>query len=215
MIPQRFDTLRSVLCLGAHSDDIEIGCGGTLLQLLSANREIAVTWVVFSGIGIRGQEAHKSAEIFLAETHRKDIEVHEFQDTRFPYGQSKAMKDQFARLADKVSPDLVFTHRNHDAHQDHQLISDMTWQHFRNHLIFEYEIPKYEGDLGHPNVFVPLTEDIVSQKIDTLMDTFHSQREKYWFQRQTFESLLRMRGMECHSKSGFAEAFHCRKMVFE
>ncbi|MEM7068643.1 MAG: PIG-L deacetylase family protein [Pseudomonadota bacterium] len=212
MIHANFDHAHKILCLGAHSDDIEIGCGGTILKLLNANPDISIHWVVFSAIGERKDEALTAANSFLKNAGANKIELHNFPDTRFPYSEANEIKECFSKLASNVNPDLVFTHRKDDAHQDHRLIADLTWQHFRNHLIFEYEIPKYEGDLGQPNLFVSIDETWVKEKIDILMNAFISQQDKYWFTPDNFEALMRIRGLECHSESGFAEAFYCSKM---
>ena len=213
MITPKLDHIRSVLCLGAHSDDIEIGCGGTMLKLTENNPDISVHWIVFSGTKDRKTEAITSAEIFLEQSRKKTIEVHQFEDTRFPYTEAQGLKECFAQLSARINPDVIFTHRKNDAHQDHRLISELTWQHFRNNLIFEYEIAKYEGDLGQPSLFSPISEKHKTRKLNTISNVFRSQRDKYWFNADNFEALLRLRGLECQSSSGFAEAFHCAKMI--
>jgi LmbE family N-acetylglucosaminyl deacetylase len=201
-----------VLCLGAHSDDIEIGCGGTLLSLLEGRENVAVRWVVFSGSEERACEARRSAGIFLARAREKEVVVKSYRDGFFPYlgGQ---IKDEFEALKGEFSPDLVFTHFRDDRHQDHRLLSDLTWNTFRDHLILEYEIPKYDGDLGQPNVFVPLSESVCSTKVRNIIQNFPSQRENQWFDEQTFLAILRLRGMEANSPTRYAEAFYCRKAV--
>jgi len=206
------DQLDRILCLGAHADDIEIGCGGTLLRLLDERPELEICWVVFAADGERAAEARDSAERFLHGAAEKEIRVEGFRDTFFPY-QGEQIKEYFCQLGRHFWPDLVFTHRLEDRHQDHRLLAELTWNTFRNHLVLEYEIPKYEGDLGQPNLFVPLREEICRQKIDALHEAFASQREKPWFTPDTFWSLLRIRGLECHSKSRYAEAFTARKLV--
>jgi LmbE family N-acetylglucosaminyl deacetylase len=201
----------TVLCLGAHSDDIEIGCGATLLELKGRFPQLEFHWVVFSTDGIRKEEATKAAELFTA-GRKAEIQLKEFRDGFFPYSGNE-VKESFEELKEKSNPDLVFTHWEGDAHQDHRLLSELTRNTFRNHLILEYEIPKYDGDLGRPNVFVPLDKGTHDKKIDYLFEAFHSQHTKRWFERETFSGLMRIRGMECNSASGYAEAFHCRKIV--
>jgi LmbE family N-acetylglucosaminyl deacetylase len=199
------------LCLGAHPDDIEIGCGGTLLALLAARRDVACHWVVFSGGGgVREGEAQKSAGLFLARAKRRQLTVHSFRDGFFPYVGTE-IKDTFEALARTVTPDVVFTHTRADRHQDHRVISDLAWNTFRDHLIFEYEIPKYDGDLGTPNLFVPLPAPLARSKIRHLKAAFRSQREKRWFTDDTFHGLMRLRGIESGAPEGLAEAFYARK----
>jgi LmbE family N-acetylglucosaminyl deacetylase len=210
-LPQNATAPLKILCLGAHSDDIEIGCGGTILRLLSENPNTEVVWVVFSSNLEREREARNSAELFLAQAKRKEVIVKDFRDGFFPFDGPK-IKEFFEGLK-RVSPDLVLTHNRKDAHQDHRQIAELTWNTFRNHLVLEYEIPKYDGDMGQPNVFVPLESDAYNRKVDYLMEAFGSQRAKSWFQRDTFFALMRLRGMECNSPSGYAEAFFGRKLV--
>ena len=201
-----------VLCLGAHSDDIEIGCGGTILALLERHDNVVVRWIVFSSNEERAGEARASANAFLDRALEKEVVVKEFRDGFFPFlgGQ---IKDEFEALKREFSPDLVFTHHRDDRHQDHRLISDLTWNTFRNHLILEYEIPKYDGDLGAPNFFVPLEKSACSRKIHIIIDSFKSQSQKQWFDEETFLAILRLRGMEANSPTRYAEAFYCRKAV--
>lgn len=200
-----------ILCLGCHSDDIEIGCGGTILRLLSQNKNAEVTWVVFSSGKKRAPEARSSANLFLKQAKRRKIIINDFRDGFFPFVGAK-IKDHFEALKN-TAPDLIFTHTRKDAHQDHRLIEGLTWNIFRNHLILEYEIPKYDGDLGQPNLFVPLDQDIYEKKIRYLMEAFPTQRTRHWFGKDTFLALMRLRGMECVSPSGYAEAFHARKLT--
>jgi LmbE family N-acetylglucosaminyl deacetylase len=200
-----------ILCLGSHSDDIEIGCGGTILRLLSQNRNIEVVWVVFSSTKDREQEARTSAAMFLEHAAKKEVIVSDFRDGFFPFDGTR-VKD-FLEGFKPVSPDVIFTHHRKDAHQDHRLIAELTWNTFRDHLIMEYEIPKYDGDLGQPNLFVPLEKETYQQKVKCLIDGFPSQRSKRWFEQETFLALMRLRGMECVAPSGYAEAFYCRKLV--
>jgi LmbE family N-acetylglucosaminyl deacetylase len=201
-----------VLCLGAHADDIEIGCGGTILGLLEVQPQLAMTWVVFSAEGPRAEEARQSAERFLSATPRQQIIVKGFRDGFFPYTGGQ-IKETFEELKSTISPDLVFTHYRHDLHQDHRLIADLTWNTFRDHLVLEYEIPKYDGDLGSPNFFVPLDASLCHRKLEMVLTTFKSQQGKSWFSEDLFRSLLRLRGMECHAPSTYAEAFYARKLV--
>jgi LmbE family N-acetylglucosaminyl deacetylase len=200
-----------VLCLGSHSDDIEIGCGGSLLRLLSGDQQLDVTWVVFSSDKQREREARNSSELFLSEAFRKEVVVSDFRDGFFPFDGAK-IKDVFDSLK-RVSPDLIFTHNRKDAHQDHRVLAEMTWNTFRNHLILEYEVPKYDGDLGQPNFFVPLDQAIYEKKVSYLMEAFETQHGKRWFEEETFLALMRLRGMECNAPSGYAEAFYSRKLV--
>jgi LmbE family N-acetylglucosaminyl deacetylase len=204
------DSALHVLCLGAHSDDIEIGCGGTLLRLAEEFPGCIFHWVVFSAIGERAAEARRAAELFGG-SRVKDLIFKEFRDGFMPFSGAD-VKSVFEDLK-QVSPDVVFTHTRGDAHQDHRLLSELTWNTFRDHLILEYEIPKYDGDMGRPQLFVPLTKNICGDKVKHLMETFQSQRAKRWFEPETFLSLMRLRGMECNAPSGYAEAFYCRKLV--
>jgi LmbE family N-acetylglucosaminyl deacetylase len=203
-----------LLCLGAHCDDIEIGCGGTILKLTAAGRRVEVHWVVFSSDEQRKQEALKSASAFLGNVAANKIVIHSFRDGFFPYAGSE-IKEQFEQLKAEFLPDLILTHYRHDLHQDHRLVSELTWNTFRNHLILEYEIPKYDGDFGSPNLFVPLDESICRRKIDTILSAFTSQSGKHWFTRELFDSILRLRGMEANASSGHAEGFYCRKAIIK
>lgn len=204
--------LKTVLCLGAHCDDIEIGCGGTILRLIQDYPHVRVYWVVFSSDPERAAEARRSADAFLQHAAGKDIRIREFRNGYFPTVAAD-IKDYFEELKAAIRPDVIFTHYRHDLHQDHRLVSELTWNTFRNHLILEYEIPKYDGDLGTPNLYVPLSEAVWRRKIATLMECFASQREKQWFTSETFAALMRLRGIESNSPSGYAEAFHGRKLV--
>lgn len=216
MIQFRLDNQRDaplkVLCLGAHSDDIEIGCGGTVLRLIQQYPSCSFSWVVFSAAGIRREEAQRAAEFFVGSARIERLILKEFRDGFMPWAGAE-VKSTFEELKNKVTPDLIFTHQPNDAHQDHRLLSELTWNTFRDHLILEYEIPKYDGDLGRPSVFVPLDGEIPSQKVSYLMDCFGSQRAKPWFEKSTFEAMMRLRGMECNAPCGYAEAFYCRKLV--
>jgi LmbE family N-acetylglucosaminyl deacetylase len=201
-----------LLCLGAHCDDIEIGCGGTILKLATAGRQIEVWWIVFSSDERRKQEALKSAEQFLGNVSNTKVIIHRLRDGFFPYVGAE-LKERFEQLKADSSPDLILTHYRHDLHQDHRLVSELTWNTFRHQLILEYEVPKYDGDFGSPNVFVPLDESICRRKIDAILDAYQSQREKHWFSRDLFSAILRLRGMEANACSGYAEGFYCRKAV--
>jgi len=202
----------TVLCLGAHSDDIEIGCGGTILRLAEQYSGSLFHWVVFSAIGVREAEARRAAELFAGSALQGPL-LKTFTDGFMPYLGSEVKKVFEEELKPTVSPDLILTTSRKDAHQDHRLIAELTWNTFRDHLILEYEIPKYDGDLGQPSVFVPLETEVCQRKVRYLMDVFQSQHNKRWFQENTFLSLLRLRGMECNAPSGYAEAFYCRKLV--
>lgn len=201
----------TLLCLGAHSDDIEIGCGATLLYLKKMFPLLRFHWVVFSATGTRKLEATKAAQLFTSGCEAT-IVLHEFRDGFF-HCVGQEIKEFFEDLKCQVKPDVIFTHWRGDAHQDHRQISSLTWNTFRDHLILEYEIPKYDGDLGRPNLFVPLDAEQYRTKIDNLFMTFESQQSKRWFERETFLGLMRIRGMECNAPSGYAEGFHCHKAV--
>jgi LmbE family N-acetylglucosaminyl deacetylase len=202
----------TILCLGSHADDIEIGCGGTILRLAEQYPNCIFHWVVFSAIGVREAEARRAASLFVRPAALRGPLLKTFPDGFMP-SVSAEVKMVFETLKQTVSPDVIFTHNRSDAHQDHRLIAELTWNTFRDHLILEYEIPKYDGDLGQPGVFVPLAPDVYQKKVHCLMDAFQSQHTKSWFEEQTFLSLMRLRGMECNAPSGYAEAFYCRKLV--
>lgn len=208
------ETLRRVLCLGAHSDDIEIGIGGTLLKLSAQIPNLEICWVVFSAPGPRAEEARRSAADFLGEVAHKKVEIGSFRESYFP-SEWSSIKDRFEEIRAKFDPDVVFTHYRDDRHQDHRVLSDLAWNTFRNHLILEYEILKYDGDLGGPNLFVPLTEQHCTRKIQLILKHFKSQSTKHWFTSDTFEAVHRIRGIECASPTGRAEAFYCRKIVLD
>jgi LmbE family N-acetylglucosaminyl deacetylase len=202
-----------VLALGAHSDDVEIGAGGTILSLLDARDDVHVTWVVFSGSRQRADEARASAERFLAGAATSEIILHDFRDGFFPH-EGAAIKERFEDLK-RVDPDVILTHRGRDWHQDHRTVSELTWNTFRRHTVLEYEIPKYDGDLESPNVFVPISDEHRNAKVDLLMEMFGTQRSKSWFTPETFDGLMRLRGIECASPTGYAEGFHARKITVE
>jgi LmbE family N-acetylglucosaminyl deacetylase len=206
------DGIRSVLCLGAHSDDIEIGCGATVLRILAANPGVTVHWVVFSARAERAREAEASAARFLAAAGARAVELHQFRDGFFPSEQAK-IKTYYEELKGRVQPDLIFTHQRDDLHQDHRIVCELTWNTFRNHAVLEYEIPKWDGDLGRPNVYAPLEEAVADQKVAILMECFASQAGKHWFDPETFTGLMRLRGLECNAPARRAEAFFGRKVV--
>jgi LmbE family N-acetylglucosaminyl deacetylase len=200
-----------LLAIGAHPDDIEIGCCGTILKLLEEDALSAIGWVVLSGKGERADEAKASAEAVLSGVEEKQLMLPDYRDGFFPYDGGD-IKEFFESLKE-FSPDIVLTHQRADLHQDHRVACELTWNTFRDHLILEYEVPKYDGDIGSPNLFVPLGEDLRRRKIDHLMTHFASQRPKRWFKDDLFSGLLRLRGMECNSPTSFAEAFYCRKAM--
>lgn len=200
---------KKLLFLGAHSDDIEIGCGGTILTLAETYPGLNIVWAVFSAEGKRRQEARSSAELFLKRISVSKVVVKQFRTSYFP-AQLGRIKS-YCETLKSFKPDIIFTHYRDDRHQDHRVISDLAWNTFREHLILEYEIPKYDGDLGIPNLFVPLEPAICRRKTQYLSRAFSSQTEKHWFSEDTFMALLRLRGMECASR--YAEAFYCRKML--
>ena len=202
----------SVLLLGAHCDDIEIGCGATVLRLLEANPQLEVTWVVLSSDPARAVEAKESAHAFLASAERPEVRIESFRERYFPFVGAE-IKEYFDGLGRELDPGIVFTHRAEDMHQDHRLVCELTRHTFRNSLLLEYEIPKFEGDLGQPNLFVHADQRRCEQKIGYVTKFFPSQREKHWFTEDTFWSLMRIRGLESKAPSGHAEAFHCRKLV--
>jgi LmbE family N-acetylglucosaminyl deacetylase len=207
------DAQLNILCLGAHSDDIEIGLGGTVLRLADEYPNLAVTWVVFSATGDRAEEAQKSAEDFLQGISNKQILLKEFKDGYFP-SRVANIKDVFEELKKSLSPDVIFTHYRNDLHQDHRQLNELTWNTWRDHFVLEYEIPKYDGDLGNPSFFVTLGEEIRDKKIELLMRHFQTQANKHWFTPETFGALMRLRGVECKSAGGYAEAFYGRKVSF-
>lgn len=217
MIPLQFKAEAegglNVLCLGAHSDDIEIGCGGAILKLIEQELVKSLKWVVFASNEKRKQEAQESARRFLADLDQKEIIVYSYRDAFLPFS-AMEIKGEFEAIKASFNPSVVFTHYRDDRHQDHRLISDLSWNTFRNHLIMEYEIPKYDGDLGIPNSFCLLSKEQADKKIDLLMECFATQRGKHWFDRETFQALMRIRGMESAHSGLYAEAFHVRKWVW-
>jgi len=203
---------REILCLGAHSDDIEIGCGGTILELIAADPRVRITWVVFSGNAKREAEARRAAARFLRGAKTTRVIVRKQRDGFFP-AENIEIKEFFEELKRTCTPDLVLTHYRHDRHQDHRTISDLTWNTFRDHLVLEYEIPKWDGDLGTPNLFVPVSSPMARRKVTAIHSIFASQRGHHWFTPDLFFGLMRLRGIE--SNTQFAEAFHSRKAVID
>jgi len=213
MIFSPLPNAQSLMCIGCHADDIEIGCGGAILRWLQERPDTRVTWIVLSGDEERAAEARRSAEAFLGGLGNHRFIQKQFRDTYFPYERT-GVKEFFRELAAEFDPDVIFTHCREDMHQDHRLVAELTWNTFRRHLIFEYEIPKYEGDLGHPNVFFPLDEATARKKVETTLASFPSQQARPWFQPETLWAMLRIRGVECAAPSGYAEGLHCRKLCY-
>jgi LmbE family N-acetylglucosaminyl deacetylase len=204
--------VNSILFIGSHCDDIEIGCSGSVLKFVEKYPNALFYWVVLSSNTKRKKEAVDSAEYFLKDAKHKVIDICKFRNGYFPYIGAE-IKDYFEDLKSKINPDIIFTHYGADYHQDHRITSELTWNTFRNHMILEYEIPKYDGGLNSPNMFIPVSEAICKTKIDSLMHFFASENNKQWFSEETFKGLMRIRGIECNSPSGYAEAFYCRKAV--
>jgi LmbE family N-acetylglucosaminyl deacetylase len=201
-----------ILCLGAHCDDIEIGCGGAILKYARERNDLSVHWVVFSSDDRREKEALRSADEFLKGVRRKHVEILQFRNSYFPYHGAE-IKEYFEKLKHEISPDMIFTHYRNDLHQDHRVINELTWNTFRDHLILEYEILKFDGDLGSPNAFVHLDETTCKAKIKNIIDFFGSQSDKKWFTEDAFLSLLRIRGVESNAPDRYAEGFYCRKWI--
>jgi LmbE family N-acetylglucosaminyl deacetylase len=202
---------KSILLIGAHCDDIEIGCGGTVLHLVEKFPEAHFEWIVFSATPVRAKEALRSSEILLGNARSKNVIINNFRNGYFPYIGSE-IKDYFELLKTKLEPDLIFTHYLEDRHQDHRTLAELTWNTFRSHFIMEYEIPKYDGGLGSPNLFMPLDQVQAERKLATLMDCFVTEARKPWFSRDTFSAMLRLRGVESNSPTGLAEAYYARKL---
>ena len=207
------DAIHNILFLGAHSDDIEIGCGGTIIRLVEEYAHLNILWIVFGSSQSRSEEALNSANTLLSNVDKKEIIVKGFRESFFPFIGTE-IKEYFEEISSEISPDIIFTHYRQDLHQDHRLISDLTWNTFRDNLILEYEIPKYDGDLGSPNFFTHLNLSICQQKIHHILSHFKTQTDKFWFTEETFLALLRLRGIEARSPKNFAEAFYCRKLIF-
>jgi LmbE family N-acetylglucosaminyl deacetylase len=201
-----------ILCLGAHCDDIEIGCGGTVLRLLAERPGSTVRWVAFASNPAREAEARAGASSFLEQAADRQVVIHKFRDGYLPF-HGIEVKDAFEAGKNDFRPDLILTHHRHDRHQDHRMVAELTWNTYRDHLILEYEIPKYEGDLGLPNLYLPLAEPVARRKIELILRSYPTQAGKRWFRPETFEAVLRLRGIECNAPEGFAEAFHATKLV--
>jgi LmbE family N-acetylglucosaminyl deacetylase len=203
----------SALFLGAHCDDIEIGCGGTIQKLVAARPDARIHWVTLSSDAVRAEETRKAAAKLMSGAKNTDVRTEGFANSFFPY-RGAEIKAYFERLKQEINPDVIFTHYRHDLHQDHRVVNELTWNTFRNHLVFEYEIPKFDGDLGVPNAFSALTRAQLDRKTDVLLECFESQRTKTWFTRDLFQAIARLRGVECNAPEGFAEAFYVRKASF-
>ena len=210
----RTDRPPTILFLGAHCDDIEIGCGGTILRLRESMPQAEIRWLILSSDEVRRREAMESAGRFLGERTRDSIRIEAFRDGYLPYSGAQ-VKDVFEDVKREISPDLIFTHYRHDLHQDHRLVNELTWNTWRNHMILEYEIPKYDGDLGQPNVFVAISPEQVERKIKTVLEVFGSQTSKDWFDADTLSAILRLRGVESNAPERYAEAFYTRKLRLE
>jgi len=204
---------RRILFLGAHADDIEIGCGGTVLRLAAERRDLEILWVVFSATPERSVEARASAAAFLGGVAQATVVVRDYRDGYLPWS-GASIKEEFEALKRQFVPDLVFTHYREDRHQDHRLVSDLTWNTWRNHLILEYEVPKFDGDFGSPNLFSALSSATLERKIALLLRHFGTQAGRQWFSADLFQAVARIRGMECVAEDALAEAFYCRKAVF-
>jgi LmbE family N-acetylglucosaminyl deacetylase len=203
-----------VLCIGAHCDDIEIGCGGTVLALQRRYPGCRVHWLILTSVPARRSEALAAARAFVKPACRGETLVCDFPDGMLP-GHLVQVKERFEAFKALVDPELILTHHGLDRHQDHSLVSQVTWQTFREHMIWEYEIPKYDGDLVTPNMYVPVSATAAARKIRLIVKAFESQRGKSWFTAENLLAMMRLRGLECRSPSGFAEGFHCRKLVFD
>jgi LmbE family N-acetylglucosaminyl deacetylase len=219
MLPFHFDDASlqgrpTLLAVGAHSDDIEIGCGGMLLHLAETYPNLEVVWVVLSATAERAMEARASAEAFLGSVASLRVIVEDFRDKYFAHD-GDAMRELFEWLETQINPDIILTHRRADSHQDHRFVCELTWNTFRNNLILEYEIPKYDGDLSSPNLFVPISQELAERKVETILRCFETQRQRHWFTEDLFMAMMRLRGMEANSPTRLAEAFTCRKLVLD
>jgi LmbE family N-acetylglucosaminyl deacetylase len=212
MIACTLNGVKRVLCLGAHSDDIEIGCGGTVLRLIEQSKKIEFYWLVLSANPQRAREAERSANAFLRGARRKTVVVKSFRDGFLPYI-GAPVKEIFEETKKNFVPDVIFTHFRQDLHQDHRMACELTWNTFRNHFILEYEVPKYDADLRSPNFFVPLSDAQARKKVNGLMRYFGTQRNKQWFSEDLFYGLMRLRSIEVAAPTKHAEAFHCRKAL--
>jgi len=211
-LSDRIHSTGKILCLGAHADDIEIGCGGTVLRWLEEHANLEFYWVVLSSNAKRKREALEGASSFLKGARKKTVLVEQFRDGFLPYS-GAAVKEYIESIKKRFSPDIVLTHYRDDRHQDHRLVSDLTWNTFRRELILEYEIPKYDGDLGQPNLFMHLSEKVCRKKVRHILDVYQTQAQKHWFTEDTLLALMRLRGVESCATGKYAEAFYCRKMI--
>jgi LmbE family N-acetylglucosaminyl deacetylase len=212
MISCNLNRVKRVLCLGAHSDDIEIGCGGTVLRMIEQSKSIEFYWIVLSSNPRRAKEAESSANAFLGRARKKTVVVKSFRDGFLAY-LGPPVKECFEELKKVFTPDVIFTHSRHDLHQDHRLVCELTWNTFRDHFILEYEVPKYDADLRSPNFFVPLSDAQARRKVNSLMRYFTTQQNKRWFREELFYGLMRLRATEAASPARYSEAFYCRKVV--
>lgn len=203
-----------VLCVGAHCDDIEIGCGATLRVIQDGARRSTIDWVVLSGTAARRRETQRAMRMLVRPACRGTLRFGDFPDGRFPAVYAE-IKNFCEALKASPDPDLILCHERDDRHQDHRVVNEMIWNTFRDHVVLEYEIPKWDGGLGQPNVYVPLNAKAADAKVDALMKSYRSQANRDWFTRKTFVAMLRLRGLECRSPSGYAEAFHGRKLRFK
>jgi LmbE family N-acetylglucosaminyl deacetylase len=212
MISCNLSRVKRVLCLGAHSDDIEIGCGGTVLRMIEQSKSIEFYWLVLSSNPRRAKEAESSANAFLERARKKTVVVKSFRDGFLPY-LGPPVKECFEELKKVFTPDVILTHCRHDLHQDHRLVCELTWNTFRDHFILEYEVPKYDADLRSPNFFVPLSDAQARRKVNSLMRYFSTQQNKRWFREELFYGLMRLRATEAASPTRYSEAFYCRKVL--
>lgn len=205
------DRALRVVALGAHADDIEIGAGGLIQRLVADTPSLSIRWLVASATPERRREAEKASSRLVGSVSDCTLDIGDLRDGFLPF-LGPAPKEWLIRHAG-FEPDIVICPRGEDLHQDHRLVGQLAWQVFRSSLIFEYEIPKYEGDLGRPNVYVVLDRATAERKVATILEAFPSQRSRRWFEPETFWALLRLRGIEAASPTGFAEAFHASKIV--
>jgi LmbE family N-acetylglucosaminyl deacetylase len=202
----------TVLCVGAHCDDIEIGCGGALIELRARYPRAKFHWAVFSSDAVRKPETLAAAAEMLGQGPHLTLDVLDFRGSYFP-AEWSAIKDALEGVKTRIKPSLVFTHFLQDRHQDHRVLAELSWNTFRDHAILEYEIAKFEGDLAQPNVYIPLSTGVMERKVEALMRCFPSQHSRTWFDPDLFRGHMRLRGIECNAPSRFAEAFHARKLV--
>jgi LmbE family N-acetylglucosaminyl deacetylase len=212
MLSLPLSQVRRLLCIGAHADDIEIGAGGTIRRILSEASGVNVWWQVFSAVGERYAEAEASAKDILRHAAAYHLQLGDFRESYFPERWS-AVKDVFEGMKRECDPDLILTHWRDDRHQDHRILSELTWNTFRNQMILEYEIPKYDGDLGNPNVYMTLAEEVCLEKVAGILAHFRTQAGRHWFTGDAFLALMRLRGIECGPQTRYAEAFYGRKLV--